>query len=106
MKTNRKMKKIFSLLLCLCVLLQTFPLTALAAQTDNLCEHHTAHSLEDCGYDEAAEAPACSFVCNACAAAEPAPATIEPEPCAHAMNSADGKCQDCGTLIAEALLVI
>ena len=68
MRVNERMKKVFSILLCLCMVLQYVPTTAFAVTTDNLCEHHTEHTAE-CGYTEAVEAHECHYECAECAAA-------------------------------------
>ena len=58
------MKKRFlsiSLILALC--LSLLPATALAEESNGLCEHHTAHD-DTCGY--VAEEQSCNFECNEC----------------------------------------
>jgi len=59
MRVNEKMKKLLSILLCLCMLLQNAPVMAFAATTDNLCDHHTEHTAE-CGYREGSAGSACT----------------------------------------------
>ena len=48
MRVNERMKKVFSILICLCMVLQYVPTTVFAVTTDNLCEHHPVHTAE-CG---------------------------------------------------------
>lgn len=55
MRVNERMKKAFSILLCLCMVMQYVPTTAFAVTTDNLCDHHAEHTAE-CGYVEAVAA--------------------------------------------------
>ena len=63
MRVNERMKKVFSILLCLCMVLQYVPTTAFAidAAESGLCEHHTEHTAE-CGYAEAVEGQPCTHV--------------------------------------------
>ena len=63
MRVNERMKKVFSILLCLCMVLQYVPTTAFAvdAAESGLCEHHTEHTAE-CGYAEAVEGQPCAHV--------------------------------------------
>ncbi|MBQ3548884.1 MAG: right-handed parallel beta-helix repeat-containing protein [Oscillospiraceae bacterium] len=84
MRANKTMKKVLSILLCLCMVLQYVPTTAFAADTaeGGLCEHHTEHTAE-CGY-AAAGAQECHYECAECAAAseseEPSEESYEPAP--------------------------
>ena len=59
MSMKERMKKLFSILLCLLMLVQSVPVTVFAAAEDGLCEHHTAHSTEVCGYREAVQEVPC-----------------------------------------------
>ena len=61
MRVNERMKKVFSILLCLCMVLQYVPTTAFAvdAAEGGLCEHHTEHTAE-CGYAEAVAGSDCT----------------------------------------------
>lgn len=59
MRVNERMKKVFSILLCLCVVLQYVPATAFAAAEDGLCAHHTEHTAA-CGYVAAVEGSPCT----------------------------------------------
>ena len=59
MRVTEKMKKLLSILLCLCMLVQNCPVMAFAATTDNLCDHHTEHTAE-CGYREGSAGSACT----------------------------------------------
>ena len=72
MRVNERMKKVFSILLCLCMMAQYVPITAFAVTTaeNGLCEHHPVHTAE-CGYVAAVEAHECHFECAACANAFP-----------------------------------
>ena len=68
MKVTEKMRKGFSLLLILCMVLSYVPALVYAVGTDNLCEHHPGHT-EECGYVEAVEAaikPPCVYHCHVC----------------------------------------
>lgn len=78
MRVNKKMKKWISALLCLCMLVQNFPMVAFAAE-DNLCEHHPEHTAE-CGYAAAVTGADCTHVCGdgSCSYA----AAVEEVPCA------------------------
>lgn len=77
MRINKKMKKWISALLCLCMLVQNFPMVAFAAE-DNLCEHHPEHTAE-CGYAAAVTGADCTHVCGdgSCSYA----AAVEEVPC-------------------------
>ncbi len=55
MKIKKSMKKVLTVLLCICVLLQYIPMAALAADGEILCEH-TEHA-EDCPDCAAGELP-------------------------------------------------
>ena len=61
MRVNERMKKVFSILLCLCMVLQYVPTTAFAVTTaeSGLCEHHAEHTAE-CGYAEAVAGSDCT----------------------------------------------
>lgn len=59
----RRMKKILSILLCLCMLSQYAPVMAFAAAEDGLCAHHTEHTA-DCGYAQAVAGSDCTHVCG------------------------------------------
>ena len=61
MRVNERMKKVFSILLCLCMVLQYVPTTAFAVTTAEagLCAHHTEHTAE-CGYSEGSAGSACA----------------------------------------------
>ena len=63
MRVNERMKKVFSILLCLCMVLQYVPTTAFAvdAAESGLCEHHPVHT-ESCHYAEAVEGQPCTHV--------------------------------------------
>ena len=65
MRVNERMKKVFSILLSLCMVLQYVPNTALAVTEDNLCEHHTAHTAE-CGYGADDYGSVCTYHCHIC----------------------------------------
>ena len=69
MKNGRK--TVFSILLCLCMVLQFVPTTAFAvdAAESGLCAHHTEHTAE-CGYAAAVEAHECHYECAECANSE------------------------------------
>ena len=49
--------------LALVLVLSLVPVSAIAAETDGLCEHHTAHD-DQCGYAPAVEASACTHACT------------------------------------------
>lgn len=57
-------KKVFSLVICLCLMGAALSTAAYAAPTDGLCPHHTAHD-ELCGYVEAKAEVPCGHVCDA-----------------------------------------
>ena len=59
MRVNERMKKLLSVVLCLCMLVQNAPVVAFAATEDNLCDHHTKHTAE-CGYSEGSAGSACT----------------------------------------------
>lgn len=59
----KKMKKVLSAVLCLCMLAQNVPAVALAAEGDGLCGHHSGHTAE-CGYVEAVEGKPCLHQCS------------------------------------------
>lgn len=61
MRVTERMKNIFSILLCLCMLVQNVPVMAFAATGDNLCDHHIQHTAE-CGYAEGCEGAPCNHV--------------------------------------------
>ncbi len=63
MKKTEAMKKLLSILLSLCMLLQFAPVTALAAAEDGLCEHHSVHT-DECGYVEGVSD--CAYSCEDC----------------------------------------
>jgi len=69
MKNGRK--TVFSILLCLCMVLQFAPSAAFAvdAAESGLCAHHTEHTAE-CGYSAAVEAHECHYECAECANSE------------------------------------
>lgn len=52
MRRMEKMKKVWSVLLAISMVMSWVPIPTHAAQTDGLCEHHSIHT-EDCGYVEA-----------------------------------------------------
>ena len=58
MKDFKMPKKILSVLLAVSMMLSCVPVPAYAVTTDNLCDHHTAHTAE-CGYAEAVAGVAC-----------------------------------------------
>lgn len=62
MKMTGKMRKLFSILLCLLMLVQSVPMTALAAG-ENTCAHHTGHT-DTCGYGEGVSD--CAYQCRLC----------------------------------------
>ena len=62
MRMNERMKKALTMVLCLCMLVQNAPVMAFAATADSLCEHHTAHSQEVCGYVAAVAGQPCTHV--------------------------------------------
>lgn len=55
-------KRILSLALCLLMLVGLFPVSALAAAEDGICEHHSHDG--NCGYAEAVEAQPCTHQCT------------------------------------------
>lgn len=59
MKRMESGKKLLSILLCLCMLLQNAPMTAFAAAGDNLCAHHSSHN-DSCGYSPADSGSPCT----------------------------------------------
>ena len=63
MRVTEKMKKLISILLCLCMLVQNCPVVAFAAGEDNLCEHHPEHTAE-CHYGEAVAGVECAHECG------------------------------------------
>ena len=63
MRVTEKMKKLLSILLCLCMLVQNCPVVAFAAGEDNLCEHHPEHTAE-CHYAEAVAGVECAHECG------------------------------------------
>lgn len=63
MRMNKRMKKVFSALLCVSMLLQNAPVVVFAAQED--CTHHTEHTAQ-CGYSETAEGKSCNYHCEIC----------------------------------------
>ena len=58
-------KRLMACLLTAAMLTSLFPLSALAADAEGLCPHHTAHT-EDCGYAEEAEGQPCGYFCPIC----------------------------------------
>lgn len=62
MKMTGKMRKLFSILLCLLMLVQSVPMTALAAG-ESTCAHHTGHT-DTCGYGEGVSD--CAYQCRLC----------------------------------------
>ena len=64
MTMNARIKKLFSTLLCVSMLVQNAPAMAFAAAEDNLCDHHPEHTAE-CGYT-AEEGEACAYNCEIC----------------------------------------
>lgn len=56
--------RILSGLLALVMVLGSVPVTALAAESDGLCPHHTEHTA-DCGYVEAVAGVPCDMGCTA-----------------------------------------
>ena len=64
MTMNARIKKLFSTLLCVSMLVQNAPAMAFAAAEDNLCDHHPEHTAE-CGY-AAEEGEACAYNCEIC----------------------------------------
>ena len=68
MRVNKKTKKALSILMCFCMLISYVPVSALAEETDNLCDHHTAHTA-DCGYAATGEGNECHYECTECAVA-------------------------------------
>ena len=56
-------KRILSVLLCVCMLLQCMPMAAFAVTADGLCAHHTEHM--DCDYVEGVSE--CTYHCAVCA---------------------------------------
>ena len=56
-------KRILSMMLVLCMVLGMMPVSAFAAETDNLCDHHTEHTA-DCGYAPAVEGSPCTHECG------------------------------------------
>ena len=56
-------KRILSMMLVLCMVLGMMPVSAFAAETDNLCDHHTEHTA-DCGYAAAVEGSPCTHECG------------------------------------------
>ena len=67
MRVNERMKKVFSILLCLCMVLQYVPTTAFAvdAAESGLCEHHAEHTAE-CGYGADDYGSVCTYHCHIC----------------------------------------
>ena len=61
MKTRHWMKKGLSALLALIMVLQCAPLPSLAAESDNLCDHHLEHTAA-CGYAVAVAEVPCTHV--------------------------------------------
>ncbi len=59
-KTNLR-KKIWSLALCLCMIVSCLPVSAFAEADSGLCEHHHEHTAE-CGYVAAVEGQPCTHV--------------------------------------------
>lgn len=59
MRKRHWIKKGLSALLALNMVLSSVPLPAFAAGSDNLCEHHPAHTAE-CGYAEGSPGSACT----------------------------------------------
>lgn len=59
MKMKERGKKLLSIFLCLCMLVQNFPIMAFAAQSDAFCSHHTMHTAE-CGYAPADPGSPCT----------------------------------------------
>lgn len=64
MTMNARIKKLFSTLLCVSMLVQNAPAMAFAAAEDNLCDHHPEHTAE-CGY-AAEEGEPCAYNCEIC----------------------------------------
>lgn len=77
MKKQGTMKKVLSILLCLCMVLQYVPATVFAAAEDNLCEHHAVHT-EECGYEEGVSD--CTYHCDVCLGHDHGDEEEEPEP--------------------------
>ncbi|MBQ7895538.1 MAG: hypothetical protein IJ364_03155 [Oscillospiraceae bacterium] len=63
MNMKERMKRVFSILICLCMVLTLVPTTAFAvdAAEGGLCEHHTEHTAQ-CHYAEAVEGQPCTHV--------------------------------------------
>ena len=61
MRKYERTRKALSILLCVLMLVQYVPTTAFAVGSDNLCEHHAAHTAE-CGYAEAVAGSDCTHV--------------------------------------------
>lgn len=77
-------KKLFSVLLCLCLMAAALSAVAYAAPTDGLCPHHTAHDPAVCEYVEyKAEVP-CGHVCSAELGCTAASAEV---PCGHVCSA-------------------
>ena len=53
--------KLLSIFMALCMVISMVPVNVFAAETDNLCDHHTAHTA-DCGYVAAVEGAECGHV--------------------------------------------
>ncbi|MBR5285181.1 MAG: hypothetical protein IKU27_09065, partial [Clostridia bacterium] len=62
-------KRLLSILLCLCMVMQYIPMTAMAMENVTICDHHPVHD-EACGYAEGEEGHPCHFVCTECVTAE------------------------------------
>ena len=56
-------KRVLSMLLIILMIVGMFPTAAFAAETDGLCEHHTAHTAA-CGYVEGMSD--CLYHCDEC----------------------------------------
>lgn len=67
MKTRERMRKCFSILLCVLMLTQYVPMNAFASAPaeDGLCEHHATHTA-DCGYAAAVAGADCTYHCQIC----------------------------------------
>ena len=65
MNVNKKMKKVWSILLTFCMLMSSVPVTTLAEENaaNGLCEHHQVHTAE-CGYVEAVSGTPCTHICE------------------------------------------
>lgn len=88
------MKKLFSVLMCLCLAAALLSAVAYAAPEEGLCPHHTAHDPAVCGYVAPSAGASCTHVCSAELGCTAASAEV---PCGHVCSVEQG----CTAAVAE-----